>query len=325
VLLKREGIMTIEVQIEKCCDEVTVQNAEEQGCCTPTVDKSVGEDCCQESSSGESADPCCGPATQEKLDSTPEGVKAQVRDKYASIAVSGSGCGCSDDSILIGDNYSVKDGYEVDADLQLGCGIPTDLADIREGHDVLDLGSGAGIDAFISRRQVGPRGSVTGVDFTAEMISLARENAEKLGYENVSFIQGDIESLPLQDSTFDRVISNCVINLVPDKKSVYSEIYRVLRPQGSFAISDIVIDGVLPDSVRHSAEMYAGCVSGATSREDYLQTVIDAGFEDVTVVKDRVINLPDSDLLQIASQEEIDLFRNSGASIRSITVSGLKA
>jgi len=318
------GIMTIDIQIEKCCDEVTVQTAENQACCPPDGDVSADQGCCQETSSEDQSEPCCGSASGEKLDLSPDGVKKQVRDKYASIAVSGSGCGCAEDNVFVGDEYDSREGYEIDADLQLGCGIPTDLADIQEGHDVLDLGSGAGIDAFISRRQVGAAGSVTGVDFTAEMISLARTNAEKLGFENVTFVHGDIESLPLQDSVFDRVISNCVINLVPDKQGVYSEIYRVLRPQGSFTISDIVIDGILHDSVRQSAEMYAGCVSGAVERAEYLRIVGDAGFEDVRVVKERLINLSDQDLLQVASREEIDRFRKSGASIRSITVSGVK-
>jgi ubiquinone/menaquinone biosynthesis C-methylase UbiE len=176
------------------------------------------------------------------------------------------------------DTYDGKDGYVQDADLGLGCGIPTDVAGIETGHRVLDLGSGAGIDAFIARELVGDTGQVTGVDFTPEMVDLARTNNTKLGFENVEFLHGDIEQLPILDAQFDVVVSNCVLNLVPNKKQAFREMARVLSPGGHFCISDVVTRGELPDSVRRSAELYAGCVAGAMDQEEYITLLQEAGL-----------------------------------------------
>lgn len=260
-----------------------------------------------------------------------KGVKEQVRQAYAKTAErktgSDCGCGCSTgtDGTFMAESYEGREGYEADADLSLGCGIPTDLADLKEGQDVLDLGSGAGIDAFIVSKIVGPQGSVTGLDFTPQMIELAKRNAKNGGYENVQFIEGDIEEMPLPDASFDRIVSNCVINLVPDKKKAFEGMFRVLRSDGSFTISDVVLEGILPEAVKASAEMVAGCVSGAVGRETYLDVVREAGFTDITVHRERTIELSDEVLLQFAPLEEIQIFRESGAAVVSLTLSGRKA
>ena len=194
---------------------------------------------------------------------------------------------------IITDQYDHLDGYVADADLGLGCGLPTEFAKIRKGDTVVDLGSGAGNDVFVARHETGDDGRVIGVDFTPAMIEKARRNAETLGYTNVEFVQGDIEEMPLADGIADVVISNCVLNLVPDKPAVLSEIYRVLKPGGHFSISDIVLIGELPDDLRQAAEMYAGCVSGAVQKDDYLTAIVDAGFTNITIQKEKVITVPD--------------------------------
>ena len=282
---------------------------------------------------------CCGAeAVVEDVDvvhdsghesSTSDRLKELVRDRYAKTVSDHDGCGCgcsSDDSdySFVGEEYSGREGYEADADLGLGCGVPTDIAGIKKGDTVLDLGSGAGIDAFIASEEVGEKGEVIGVDFTPEMIQKARENAAKLGYTNVRFVEGDIEHLPVPQRSIDVVISNCVLNLVPDKEAAFAEMYRVIRPGGHFAVSDIVILGELPDRLHDSAALYAGCVSGAIARDEYLALLTKAGFTDVEVARERVITIPDSILLQVASQEEIDAFNRSGG-IASITVTGVRA
>jgi arsenite methyltransferase len=257
-------------------------------------------------------------------------LKQIVRDKYAEIAIDSDRkkCGCCGDkepdySVLSLD-YTVKEGYVKEADLKLGCGIPTDHAGIREGDSVLDLGSGAGNDVFVARRIVGGSGSVTGLDFTDEMLGKARRNNEKMGYSNVEFVKGDIEDIPLPDQSFDVVISNCVLNLVPDKHRAFTEIRRVLKPGGHFCVSDIVLKGELPDGMRDAAALYAGCVSGALQKEDYLQIVQEAGFSKVEVKNERVSDVPDEYLLESVSQETIDRYRSTGAGIFSITVVGTK-
>lgn len=263
---------------------------------------------------------------------TPDDVKTSVREKYAAIARSteqGDGsscCGSSGDELevtMIGDDYDGVEGYVADADMQLGCGVPTDLANIESGDAVLDLGSGAGLDAFTARHIAGPEGRVVGVDMTPEMIRKARANATSLGFDNVSFVEGDIEDLPLDDAQFDVVISNCVLNLVPDKAAAFSEMHRMLKPGKHFCVSDIVVQGTLPDAVRRSAEMYAGCVGGAIEEDEYLSMLRDAGFEDVDVVRRKTIEVPDEALLKRASEEEVAAFRDGG-SIRSITVRGTR-
>jgi SAM-dependent methyltransferase len=205
-------------------------------------------------------------------------LREAVRATYAAIASSdalggdgstddtccGPSCGCAsgDDSgvsSMIGDEYDGVEGYVAEADLKLGCGVPTDLADLQPGEIVLDLGSGAGLDAFVARRIVGAEGRVEGVDFTPEMVEKARANAEDLGYDNVHFHEGAIEDLPIDDARFDVALSNCVLNLVPDKARAFEEMHRVLRVGGRFCISDIVVQGDLPATIRRSAELYAGC------------------------------------------------------------------
>ncbi len=338
--------MTLTVTYDNCCNEVTMtrnepccepkgQVNESESCCSPTEKRSEGGPCCAAAEDAEEGEACCAPGepgccTSDNLESSSEGIKEQVRKKYAAVVTSGEscgcgdGCGCADETSFIGDAYEGAEGYQEDADLQLGCGIPTEVADLRAGQDVLDLGSGAGIDVFIARKSVGDSGTVTGLDFTREMVELARQNADRLGYQNLRFLEGDIESMPFEDRSFDRIISNCVINLVPDKRRAFSEIFRVLRERGSFAISDIVLEGDLPLAIQESAEMYAGCVSGAITKTEYLQVVSDLGFTDVRIRKERVIELSDDDLRRVASEDEIAVFRASNAAILSITHSGTR-
>jgi len=272
---------------------------------------------------------CSGPLSDtSRVLSTTGDLKAEVRAKYAEVALAeagcGCGCGCESENPFNLESYERLEGYEISADLGLGCGIPTEVANIREGHDVLDLGSGAGIDAFVARRIVGSSGSVMGVDFTPEMVALAKANAAKLGYENVQFVLGDIEQLPIRDESIDRVISNCVLNLVPNKEGAFSEMLRVLRPNGQFTVSDIVLEGELPAAIRHSAEAYAGCVSGAIEQSEYTDLLASVGFSAVKTVKVSEIAFSDEFLTRYASASDIAEFRHSGARVLSITVTGTK-
>ena len=262
-----------------------------------------------------------------------EQLKELVREKYAQIAdqsrevnasdcCGATGC-CTVDQELMVDDYSRLEGYVPDADLGLGCGLPTQFAKISAGDTVVDLGSGAGNDCFVARSLVGDKGKVIGVDFTEKMIGKARLNAHKLGFNNVEFRLGDIENLPLAAETADVVVSNCVLNLVPNKKKAFEETYRVLKRGGHFSISDIVLEGELPDELRKAAEMYAGCVSGAIQKEEYLNIVGQAGFVNVTVQKEKEISLPDEILAAYLSKEEIPGFRVK-AKILSITIYGEK-
>jgi SAM-dependent methyltransferase len=218
------------------------------------------------------------------------------------------------------DDYSKLEGYNPDADLGLGCGLPTQFAGIKKGDTVIDLGSGAGNDCFIARHETGENGKVIGVDFTEAMIAKARTNAAKLNFTNVEFRQGDIENLPVADNTADVVVSNCVLNLVPDKAKAFKEIFRVLKPGGHFSISDVVLVGELPETVVKNAEMYAGCVSGALQKSSYLTIIEQAGFKNVSVQKEKAITIPDDILLNYISREKIDEYRTSGKGIYSITV-----
>lgn len=255
-------------------------------------------------------------------------IKEEVRRKYDEIAErgekAGCGCGCSSDVSMIGDEYSSVEGYVADADLGLGCGLPTDLAELQPGQTVLDLGSGAGLDVFVARSIVGDSGRVLGVDMSDNMLARARANAEKLGFDNVEFLKGEIEDMPVESGSVDVVISNCVLNLVPDKARAFAEIYRVVRPGGRFCVSDIVVRGTLPDSIQRSAELYAGCVAGAVSEEDYLAYIEDAGFTDVEIARAREIDVPDEALLEAASKEEVEAFRREGGAIMTVTVRGRK-
>lgn len=265
----------------------------------------------------------------------PKDIKMVVRDKYGDIArksllQAGSSCcgtsGCCGDQgfSMIGDDYHSLEGYNPDADLGLGCGVPTQFAGITRGDHVLDLGSGAGNDCFVARALVGETGWVTGLDFTEAMIAKAKANAAKTGVENVEFIQGDIEKMPLPENRYDVVLSNCVLNLVPDKSKAFSEIYRVLKPGGHFCVSDVVINGSLPENIRNDAEMVVGCVSGAIEKDEYLSIIGSLGFQNVTLHKQSKIVIPDSVLEKSLTPEEIRNFRDAGTGIFSITVSGSK-
>jgi SAM-dependent methyltransferase len=262
-------------------------------------------------------------------------IKETVREKYAEIASQSksqnlsSCCGatacCGDEAYnIMADDYSRLEGYNPDADLGLGCGIPTEFARIKEGDTVIDLGSGAGNDAFVARRQAGESGRIIGIDFTEPMISRARENAATLNLSNVEFRFGDIEDMPVTSNVADVVISNCVLNLVPNKHKVFSEIFRVLKPGGHFSISDIVLEGDLPTSWREVAELYAGCISGAIQKKDYLNIIKEAGFSFINVQKNKPIRVPREILENHLSPEEVRAFESSDTKIISITVYGEK-
>lgn len=266
---------------------------------------------------------------------TPNELKDLVRRKYAEIAqqdkaTNASSCcgagGCSTEvATIMSDDYTKLEGYNPDADLSLGCGLPTEFARIKPGETVLDLGSGAGNDCFVARAATGADGRVIGVDFTPEMIAKAKENARKLDYQNVEFRQGDIEALPLSACMVDVVVSNCVLNLVPDKRKAFSEVLRVLKPGGHFSISDVVLVGTLPANIQQAAELYAGCVSGALQENEYLGIIRDLGFEDITVQKRKPIVVPDDILRNYLSAEELADFKASGTGIFSITVFARKS
>jgi len=262
-------------------------------------------------------------------------LKLIVKEKYGEIATQSkqqnessccgaTGCCSSVDYTVFSESYNKIEGYNPDADLGLGCGIPTQFAGIRKGDHVLDLGSGAGNDCFVARSIVGDSGRVIGLDFTDAMLAKANENNNKLGFTNVEFVKGDIEEMPLPDKIIDVVVSNCVLNLVPDKDKAFSQIMRVLKPGGHFCVSDVVIKGNLPDKLRKNAEMYAGCVSGAIEMADYIQIIEKQGFKDVTIHKQKEIEIPVAVLTEIMSEKEIADFREENIGIYSITVSGFK-
>ncbi len=261
---------------------------------------------------------------------TEEQLKAIVRDKYTEIANNekalnaASCCGATEVTKevynIMTDDYTTVDGYAADADLGLGCGLPTQFAQIKPGDTVIDLGSGAGNDCFVARHETGVTGKVIGIDFTDAMIQKARENAEKLGYNNVEFRHGDIETMPVVDNSADVVVSNCVLNLVPNKQAVIADIFRVLKPGGHFSISDIVLVGDLPESLRQDAEMYAGCVSGAIQRDAYLGFIEAQGFGHITVQKEKTISIPNDILSKYLSPEEVASFNQGGVGIYSVTV-----
>lgn len=257
-------------------------------------------------------------------------LKEMVRQKYAEIALQdketnqssccGSGC-CSDEVYnIMSEDYDQLEGYNPDADLGLGCGLPTKFAKIRKGDLVIDLGSGAGNDAFVARHETGETGKVIGIDFTSAMIQKARSNAELRGFNNVEFREGDIEKMPVTSNIADVIVSNCVLNLVPNKDGVFKEIFRVLKPGGHFSISDIVLEGNLPVKIQNAAEMYAGCVSGAIQKQVYLELIDTNGFVNITLQKEKEIVLPDDILKNFLSENEIDEFKKSGSGIYSITV-----
>jgi SAM-dependent methyltransferase len=218
------------------------------------------------------------------------------------------------------DDYTKLEGYNADANLGLGCGIPTQYAKIKEGDTVIDLGSGAGNDAFVARRFVGGKGKVIGIDFTEAMIEKARANVDKLGFNNIEFRLGDIEKMPVAANRADVVLSNCVLNLVPNKRNVFAEIFRVLKTKGHFSISDIVLEGELPENLKKAAEMYAGCVSGAIQKDDYIKIIHETGFVNISVLKEKRILIPDDILLQYLDEKELARLKGSNLGIYSVTV-----
>ena len=261
---------------------------------------------------------------------TNQEIKEMVKQKYAEIALQnqetnassccGSG-GCSTEVYnIMTDDYDHLEGYNPDADLKLGCGLPTEFAKIKKGDYVVDLGSGAGNDCFVARAETGETGKVVGIDFTPEMIEKARNNADKLGFNNVEFRLGDIENIPLMSNVADVVVSNCVMNLVPNKPKAFAEVQRILKPTGHFSISDIVLVGDLPEKIKNAAEMYAGCVASAIQMEDYLKIIENSGFKNITLQKKKPIIVPDDILKNYLNEEEIQQYKDSTTRIYSITV-----
>lgn len=261
---------------------------------------------------------------------TEAALKQIVKDKYNQIALQDketnmSSCcgagGCSTEVYnIMSDDYTSLGGYNADADLGLGCGLPTQYARIKKGDVVVDLGSGAGNDCFVARHETGETGKVIGIDFTPKMIERARMNAEARGFNNVEFREGDIEQMPITSNVADVIVSNCVLNLVPNKNGVFKEIYRVLKPGGHFSISDVVLEGSLPEGLRKDAEMYAGCVSGAIQKEVYLELIGTNGFENIIVQKEKPIIIPDDILKNYLNDEQMLSFKNGSTGIFSITV-----
>lgn len=262
--------------------------------------------------------------------STDEALKEIVRQKYSEIALQdkeanqssccGSGCCSTEVYNIMTDEYDDIEGYNPDADLGLGCGLPTQFAKIKKGDTVIDLGSGAGNDCFVARAETGETGKVIGIDFTEAMIDKARINAEKRGLNNVEFRFGDIEKMPVTANAADVIVSNCVLNLVPNKDGVFKEIYRVLKPGGHFSISDVVLVGELPGELQNDAVMYAGCVSGAIQKSEYLDLIEKNGFKNITLQKEKAIVIPDDILKNYFDEEGLKKIKTSNTGIFSITV-----
>jgi SAM-dependent methyltransferase len=252
-------------------------------------------------------------------------LKSMVREKYASIAKNPSKGGCCDTSCdgieysFIGEEYTDKNGYVADADLGLGCGLPTEFAKIKSGDTVVDLGSGAGNDCFIARAETGAKGKVIGIDFTPEMVGRARKNAEKMGFDNVLFFEGEIDKNPLEDAIADVVVSNCVFNLIPNRHKAFEETFRIIKPGGHFSISDVIIVGEIPAELREEAELYAGCVSGAMEKSDYLKIIESVGFKNIKIQKEKAIQIPENVLDEFLSPEKKDLWKASKVGIFSMT------
>jgi arsenite methyltransferase len=272
-----------------------------------------------------------------------EKIKEIVRKSYAKIAITGSSC-CAPATSCCGssdvfENISTKIGYSDNelksvpegANLGLGCGNPTALASLKEGEIVLDVGSGAGFDCFLAANKVGKQGRVIGVDMTPEMIERAKKNAEKGNYENVEFRLGEIEDMPVDDSSVDVVISNCVINLSPDKGRVFREAFRVLRPGGRLMVSDIVLLKELPDFIKDSAGAYIGCLSGAIMKDEYIGAMKAAGFQKVVVIEETSfpIELMANDPTTKGIIEDMNIpvekLKESANSVVSIKIHGEKA
>jgi arsenite methyltransferase len=262
---------------------------------------------------------------------TDQELKELVKEKYGEIALQskevnetsccGSTCGCNtSDFVVMAEDYTKLPGYVADADLGLGCGLPTEFAQMKQGNTVVDLGSGAGNDAFVARSIVGEQGYVIGVDMTEAMIAKAKVNATKLNFTNVEFRLGDIEKMPIDTDSVDVVVSNCVMNLVPDKQKAFAETFRIIKSGGHFSISDIVLKGELPDGLKNAAVMYAGCVAGAQQMDEYLATIKNAGFINITIQKEREIHLPNELLLQFISLDQLRDLKKKNVGIFSINV-----
>lgn len=261
--------------------------------------------------------------------------KRIVKEKYGEIALGekqeSSCCCCStgvrrDDTITsFSQNYEGLPGYFDQADLHIGCGIPTESIGIQKGDVVLDLGSGAGNDCFLAHHLTGDAGKVIGLDFTDEMVEKARKNNALLGHTNIEFIKGDIEKIPIGENQIDKVISNCVLNLVPNKKKAFEEIYRVLKPEGRFSISDVVIKGEFPSALRDDAELYVGCVAGAIELDLYIQIIENAGFSSPEVKNRKRVFVPDEILGLYMNENEISEFRSGESGVFSVTITGKKS
>ncbi|HNS13449.1 MAG TPA: arsenite methyltransferase [Bacteroidia bacterium] len=283
-------------------------SADSKSCCDPT---------------------CCSDEKNENIHKNEEELKEIVREKYAEIALADPSenkscctpaCCVDGNKNSMADSYDGLSGYEPIADLGLGCGLPTEYAGIKKGDTVVDLGAGAGNDCFVARAETGETGRVIGIDMTSEMIKRARKNVESLGYKNVEFRLGEIENIPVEADEADVVISNCVLNLVPNKNKAFREIHRILKPGGHFSVSDIVLTGPLPQSLIKVAELYAGCVSGAVSKDEYLNMISENGFKNIKIQKVKKIELPEEFLQSHLSDEEMELVRNTKIGIESISV-----
>ncbi len=262
--------------------------------------------------------------------------KALVKQRYSELALNSdalkSSCCCGTSPAtptkkvftIMSEDYSGLKGYEADADLGVGCGLPTEYADIKDGNTVLDLGSGAGNDCFIARAEVGEKGKVLGIDFSPQMIEKARKNATKRGYTNVEFIEGDIENMPLPANSIDVVVSNCVLNLLPEKDKIFKEIYRVLKKEGHFCISDVVLNGVFPKEFTDNASLYAGCIASAIQKDDYLGEIKKVNFTDIKIERTKTVAIPDDVLQEHLDESTIAKYKAGNVGIYSITVTGIK-
>lgn len=267
---------------------------------------------------------------------TNEEKKELVKQRYSELAINSdalkSGCCCGTNPsspskkvfTIMSEDYSQLKGYESDADLGVGCGLPTQYARIKEGDIVLDLGSGAGNDCFIAHAEVGETGKVIGIDFSPQMIEKARKNAEKRGYTNIEFIEGDIEDMPLPDNSVDVVVSNCVLNLLPEKNKIFKEIHRVLKKGGHFCISDVVLNGVFPKEFTDNASMYAGCIASAIQKSEYLAEIEKVNFSNINIERTKTVVIPDDVLEEHLDASTIAKYKAGNVGIYSITVTGIK-
>lgn len=272
---------------------------------------------------------------KELLSSNNKGdLKELVKQRYNEVALLSTAeadkCCCNPAApskkvfTIMSEDYSKLKGYEPDADLGVGCGLPTQYAGIKEGDTVVDLGSGAGNDCFIAREEVGETGKVIGIDFALNMLEKARKNAEKRGFKNIEFMEGDIENMLLPNESVDVVVSNCVLNLLPQKDKIFKEIYRVLKPGAHFCVSDVVLNGVFPKEFTDNAAMYAGCIASAIQREDYLGEIEKAGFKDINVARTKTVVIPDDVLEEYLDKSTIEKYKSGNVGIYSITVTGVK-